>query len=474
MTRDFLQDVNIAGAMLVARCGDILHHSIPNLLKWCNWVLIMLDNEDEYTTNIVNEYKAKYPDRIRIAHTGFPRATPEQENEPRGLFHRFKPLQGPIRETVFKYFRDCEDAGEKVGMIIWPDSDEIFSDSMPDLLTDFWGKADKRAVTMKPVDVFGDMNTIHNRSMTGHTRVFKYFRELTAIPYRTACCHRPLTKQDRMGDVRRLIHLSSLTPEKRDWRVKHWKPHLGMSEALWKLPKPIYQMSPVEIHDTLHREPDLTVEEYLRGGDKRMPVGIENASQALQEAVELLTKMGIRHTIAFGTCLGIVRDGGLVKWDWDVDLLVYGEDLHKFDYKMVYAAGFGDLKVKRDLPRAKYQDGTVSEELYIRTMSFKKHGVRVDCDPVYLSEDGKYRIILKGRKREKFCAKHPMEWFDTTNTVEYRGNVYQIPSSVEDYLASNYGPNWRTPVYGPTPWHRRPCTSQTYDCQHVQAPDFSK
>lgn len=473
--REFLTDVNIWGALLVARCGDILHHSIPCLLKYCDKILLMQDNIDEYTQKIVEDYKRKYPDRIELSETGFPRATPEQEKSVKGLFHRFKPLQGPIREKVFEYMRE-RNKEKKVDILIFPDSDEIFSDSFKELLIVFWSRPEIKGLTMKPVDVFGDMNTIHSRSMTGHTRCLKFFPELTAIPYRTACYYRPLTKTNRMGSNRVLIHLASLTLKKREWRNKHWKPNARNSEALWKLPREITKMDPNELREILLREPDMTVEEYLRGGDKRVPVGITNAGKALREASEMLDEMCIRNFLAFGTCLGIYRDGGLIKWDWDVDLIVLGEDLDNFDKDKVIEKGFADLKIKRDIPKWK-KGKEESKELYIRTISFKKHGVRVDVDPAYMSADGKSRLILKGRKREKFCAKHPSEWFEPLpqididgkrrsiqSIVDYEGKEYNVPTQIEEYLKSNYGNNWNTPSYGPTPWSNRSCMSQNYEC----------
>lgn len=467
--RNFLEEINIVGATLISRGGDMLHNTIPELLKWCEWILLMMDNEDEKTRQIALDYQKKYGvDRIRIAKTGFDHATPKQENDPRGLYHRFKPLQGPIRETVIQYLKDC---GEKIDILIWPDSDEIFSDSFEQLLEDFWKMPDKLAITMKPVDVFGDFNTIHSRSMTGHTRVFKFSRipELTAIPYRTACNYRPLTKQNRIGSTRVLIHLASLNQDKREWRNKHWKPNASNNEALWRLPRDIRKMTSEELRDILKTEPEMNVEDYLRGGDKRMPVGVDNAMKALKDATDLLDEIGVRYFLAFGTALGLYRDKKLIKWDWDVDLICLGEDISFIDdnVEKIKVAGFTDFKRKRDIPRWKNEDDEMSEEKFVRTYSFKKYGVRVDIDPAYLSMDGKSRIVLKGRKREIFCAKHPAHWFDTDiqSQVEYNGNKYVIPHNIEAYLESNYGSHWKLPVYGPTRWSERACMSQTYECK---------
>jgi len=456
MARDFLKDKKIIGTMLVSRGGEMLNITVPELLKWCDWVLLMMDNENDETRNICNDLFKRYPERIRIEHSGFPRATEEQENTPRGLFHRFKPLQGPIRDTVFEYFRQHQN---EVDILIWPDSDEIFSDSFKQLLIDFNVMDDKKAITMKPVDVFGDMNTIHSRSMTGHTRVFKFFPELTALPYRTACNHRPLTKLDRIGSSRVLIHLCSLSLNKRDWRNTHWKPNANNSEALWRLPKNIKKMTPDELHDILHKEPDLTIEEYLRGGDKRLPVGVNNANTALLEASVLLTDIGVRHYLAFGTALGVYRDKMLIKWDWDVDLICLGEDIDKIDnnVKKILDAGFSDFKRKQDIPKWKREDGTISEEKYVRTYSFKKYGVRIDIDPAYISADGKSRLILKGRKRQIFVAEVNIEWFDNPLKIRYNNYEYNLPNPPEDYLKSNYGNGWNKPTYGPMPWSKRQC-----------------
>jgi hypothetical protein len=461
--RTFLTDKKIVGAMLVSRCGEILHVTIPHLLKWCDWILLMQDNLDEKTRKIAKSYNILHPCKVRLVHTGIPRATEEQEKSYRGLFRRFKPLQGPIRDTVFQYFHKIVKAGEVVDMIIWPDSDEIFNEHFKDLLIAFDKDKNKWGMTMKPVDVFGDYMTVRLRGMTGHTRVLKYRPDLTAVPYRTACNYRPLTRSDRVASSRYLIHLSSLTKEKRDWRMSHWKPINEDNEPLWKLPEDVRTIHPDKIVDMFrNRPPDSTAGEYLRGGEKRMPMGSDNANKALRESSDMLDKMGVRHYLAFGTVLGIVRDGEIIKWDWDIDYIINGEDLDKFDPIMVKKHGFYEYKRKQDIPKA-IINGVEDEQTYVRTISFKKYGVRIDLDPMYISKDGKNRIILKGRKRQKFCAKHPAEWFGD-KTIEYNGKKYLIPSPIDEYLKSNYGDGWKKPQFGPTKWSERACMSKNYEC----------
>jgi len=466
--RDFLQDITIWGAILVARCGKMLHYSIPDLLKYCDKILLMQDNIDEKTKDIVESYKRKYPDIIELAESGFPRATEKQEKEPGGLFRRFKRIQGPVRQTVLDYLYKKVDEGEKIDMVIWIDSDEVMSDHFPEILKIFWNSKDKQSLVMKPIQPYMDWTTILGRSMTGHGRCWKLGpKKLIANPYRTACNLRPLVKADRMGCKYYLIHLCHIKSEKFNWRMEHWKKDIRSQWGLWKLLKDIRRMHPKEIKEVLTRPPDFTVEEYLRGGEKRLPMGVDNAKKALREATDILDQLGVRYFLGFGTALGIYRDGAIISHDWDLDTIILGEDNEKLEQgkQKILEAGFTEFKRKQDIPKWIKPDGTKSEEKYVRTYSFHKYGARIDLDPAYLSADGQSRIILKGRKREMFCGKHPAKWFDDHGGVEYDGKFYRIPTPIEDYLASNYGDGWKTPVYSLTRWQKRPCFSQYYECQ---------
>jgi len=233
---------------------------------------------------------------------------------------------------------------------------------------------------------------------------------------------------------------------------------------LWRTLNGMFDESYRNMRIVMKRTPDMTVGEFIKGGDKRMPVGVENASKALVEASVMLDSMNIRHYLAFGTCLGIVRDKKLIKHDWDVDLIMLGEDLPKFKPELLEEYGFEGYKLKQDIPRWK-KDGKESEECYVRTISFWKYGVRVDIDPAHISTDGKSRLLLKGRKREKFAAEHPREWFDNAVSVNFKGKDFLIPSPVEEYLFSNYGAGWINPVYGPMDWVKRPCMREEYECK---------
>lgn len=257
--RKFLPKLNIIGAMLVSKETDILDYSIPNLLKWSDWILIMFDNEAKNTEQIVLDYQKRYPDKIRIAYTGLPKLTEEQETENnKGLLKRFKRLHGPIRQSVFDYLQDCvKNKNERIDILLWPDADEIFTDSLPELLEKFWAMSDKRAISMRWITVFENMKTIFSKSKGGHTRILKFAMDFTAIPHVSYSHYVPLTKEDRLGCNYVLIHLAQMTHENRMKRRAKWKYGTKPGEPLHTLEKDIREMTPIEIRETLKKKPDL-------------------------------------------------------------------------------------------------------------------------------------------------------------------------------------------------------------------------
>jgi hypothetical protein len=380
------------------------------------------------------------------------------------LKSRFKNLQGEIRNIVFDKLRELEAQGEKIDIVLYPDSDEIFSSNLMNLLETFWNSKYK-AIMCKAVDVFGNFTTIHNNGMTGHLRIMKWDNAISAIPYRWQCTYLPMRGEERMKDNYTLIHLSMLNKEIMEWKSVYWGNRMNVIKnwQLWRTGEDVRVMSPKDLAVILSKSADTIVSEYLESGSKRMPCGTDNIKKALVEAHKYLVSVGVRHYLAFGTALGIHRDGEPPKWDWDVDLICDAEDLSKIKASDVYELGFDSFKSKKDIPKW-IKGNEKSDDWYVRTISFMKYGCRIDIDPAYLSADGEYRIILKGRKREQFCAMHPRAWFENCDTVEYADNQFLLPTPIDSYLKSNYGEDWNTPKNCVTKWHKRSCMRENYEC----------
>jgi len=461
--RNFLPELNIYGTVLLSRSSHVMHYCIKDLLKYCNKVLLVLDNEDEETQKIAYRYAEKYRE-VSVIHSNIPGTTKEQEDADRMcVYGRFKALQGAVRQVVLNELKKRTDAGEKIDLIIWPDHDECFSGNLPNVLEKFWNSPYKE-LTMKAVDVFFDFTTIHNAGMTNHGRIWKYDTNLVADPHRWGCHLIPIGRADRTGDAYTLIHLSLLGKDMIDWKQKYWsRTTMDMHLPLWRVGKDVRECTPKEIESTYKRDADTNAGEFLHGGDKRMPVGRENLRKALVESSDILGEMGIRPVLLFGTALMLYRDQEFKSWEFDLDMGIFAEDLGKFNERLFLEKGWTEYKLKRDAPKFIKRDGMVSEELVIRTISFTKYGCRVDLDILYLSSDGANRLIMKGRKREKFCAEYNAKWFQSLPTIVYEGREYLIPSCTNEYLISNYGENWQVPKYEAADWTNRTCKKKYYE-----------
>jgi hypothetical protein len=240
----------IVGAMLVSRNADLLDITIPNLLKWCDWVLILMDNETpevEYKVyKLQNENHSKmFVRRSSIAHKLFYRSGEEMNYR-----ERWKGVKGIIRDEVFVNLRRILDLGmkkyNKIDLLLWPDSDEIFTDYLPELLEEFWN-SNYKAISTKPVDVVGNMRTIKRESMAHHVHIMKYNRELAGLPRRFFAMYYPLCHSDLMKADYYSVHLALLNDKIIKWRQENWKIEDISKTKFYKLNEDIEHFSPSEI-----------------------------------------------------------------------------------------------------------------------------------------------------------------------------------------------------------------------------------
>lgn len=137
----------------------------------------------------------------------------------------------------------------------------------------------------------------------------------------------------------------------------------------------------------------------------------ETADRVLDEFVKITESLNIRYFLAFGTCLGFVRDHGYTEGDNDIDVGVIcseeafqrlTETLREHGFNPEYVDGFG-----RPMPMNRH---------------FYKDNILLD-------------IWHRFRESEK-------RYQQTFQKITYNGKEYNIPHPVEGYLESYYG-NWR-------------------------------
>ncbi len=165
-------------------------------------------------------------------------------------------------------------------------------------------------------------------------------------------------------------------------------------------------------------------ERIERRGNDHLDVGVSTTN--LVEIAKVADKHGLNTWLMFGTLLGVVRDGGLIANDRDVDLGVFWRDFNKLADVIIELKGMGF-----DLIRTGVDDGCITimrDDEYIDFFLFRL-------------QDGKYVC-----KQPGLDAKIDTACFDSLTCLPFSGMTFLVPSNVEMLFELWYGKDWRTPV----------------------------
>jgi phosphorylcholine metabolism protein LicD len=160
------------------------------------------------------------------------------------------------------------------------------------------------------------------------------------------------------------------------------------------------------------------------------PKNMEQRNSNLQEVHKILDNLKINHWLYEGALLGIYRDGGFIPWDWDVDLLVFTEEVKtKID------------KICNKLIKAGCKVNFKEDKERIKIIVFKNEE-KISINSYYLNKE----LMLRVRVPYRF----PCSMFNPGDNIEFKGVSYRCPGPIEDYLEMAYG-DWRTPIKSGNP-----------------------
>jgi len=158
------------------------------------------------------------------------------------------------------------------------------------------------------------------------------------------------------------------------------------------------------------------------------PMNKAKAREILLKIKEIFDNLKIKFWLGHGTCLGAVREGRFISYDFDLDAMMLARDFSPRVQK-----AFAPFHLKRAWPNKPAQMALVRNHIHIHI------GLKYYFPPkdIYIS-----------------LPQHPY-WQNATmpgkllrglHQVQFLDSVFRVPNPPEEYLEHLYGENWRTPL----------------------------
>ena len=169
----------------------------------------------------------------------------------------------------------------------------------------------------------------------------------------------------------------------------------------------------------------------------------QRAKRMLLDVCGILDEAQLPYTVDAGTLLGLVRDGDLIPWDDDLDLMLPVTALPRLDrvFGAIRGKGWQISKLypmEVGAPAWRLGDPRV---LKIRRRFLKVIGpgtTVLDISITYRQDDHYWWEMA-----QRIC-RIPARFLDHTEYIEFAGQKLRVPSSREEYLERTYG-DWRNP-----------------------------
>jgi len=158
------------------------------------------------------------------------------------------------------------------------------------------------------------------------------------------------------------------------------------------------------------------------------PYNIDSAKRLLLETNQVMRSYGVRFFLRQGTCLGAVRDGGLLPWDDDIDIgSIYG------------FYGFSEESIEPIIQEMRNRDFLVRITIdndYYKCVTFVKESMRIDWACYWIINDCIYMYP---------AVPIPISLFVNLTEISLLGETFLVPDPPEEYLQLKYGEDWKTP-----------------------------
>ena len=177
--------------------------------------------------------------------------------------------------------------------------------------------------------------------------------------------------------------------------------------------------------DELSLEEEQLLERWLLS---EAPIDVGGATRALKEARQIWESFGITLFLMSGTCLGAIRDKGIIPWDDDVDIgSVSG--LHGFTMEDSLEEVVAALRSSGFLTKMYRYD-------HILLVPAVKYSAKVSWAGFE---------VIDSHVEQYPSLYTPVSLFTDLKEISFLDERFYVPNPPEEYLRLKYGDEWRLP-----------------------------
>lgn len=148
-----------------------------------------------------------------------------------------------------------------------------------------------------------------------------------------------------------------------------------------------------------------------------LPLNVKGLEKSLAEVHEVFTRHGIRFWLRNDTALGVVRNGGIIARDDDVDLGNWPEELPALEHALRDLEDIGFVVYKHNR--------------WIIGLLKRWETIEIVISGSWEQNDDYHNFVDS--------------FFESLKCVEYLGRQFNVPRDSDTYLQFCYGAHWRTP-----------------------------
>lgn len=177
----------------------------------------------------------------------------------------------------------------------------------------------------------------------------------------------------------------------------------------------------------------------------------EFGNSALDTIGKALSSQGVKYFADFGTLLGLVREGGFMTHDIDLDIGILADDAT--DYSAIRGAL---LESGCTLWREYAIQGRVVEESYYFPTG--KGNIKFDINYYTSNQTHSWTFLFYRDPKQKYAlrqrsvVKMTYSRISSVTTIVVGGRTIPVPKNAERLLLEKYGPSWRIPDTGWIYW----------------------